>query len=164
MSGRQTTWNRPMRHQIVEASEHTGHGPILVGWIEQVEGARRYSGTCERCRQRQIAEPTAAAAEKTLRQHRRNCQPKVIVRTGKARPKPEGAASSIVEPSEHTGHCAISVGWLYQRKAARAETLGESWTAVCERCSAQLNPNSERANAEKALRGHRLGCHPKVRV
>lgn len=82
------------RQRVVEPSEHPGHPPILVGWVEQhVElepGAnvvtRLYRGQCERCGKVVADVPRAADAESQLRAHRRACRPPLRVSRTSAPP------------------------------------------------------------------------------
>lgn len=78
---------------VVEPSEHRGHPPILVGWIElHVELAGRnvvtrlYRAKCERCGRVVADEPQTAAAESQLRSHRRQCRPPLRIRPGRRGP------------------------------------------------------------------------------
>ena len=66
-------------HTVATPADHTGHSPVLVGWVYERTAAepRRWTPVCERCSEALTEEQTRENATKTLKKHRRTCRPPV---------------------------------------------------------------------------------------
>ena len=70
-------------HTVATPPDHTGHSPVLAGWVyEQPKANNRcWIPVCERCSKAFDPEKNRDSATKTLKKHRRNCRP--LLRVGR---------------------------------------------------------------------------------
>jgi len=143
-----------MRRTIVEPPRRTAHSAVLVGWTAEAAAGTGFTATSERCRTVLAAEPGEAEAEAALRRHRAGGRPPVESTRPRRRAPPAGAARTVEEPSEHSGHGHILVGWVHHDGEAATHT------PVYERCGRAGESAGSDEDAERWLRRHRRGCRP----